>query len=127
MKRDLEEQKRDIETATLLNMHKSFIESLQVLSQMNSAINTTDAICRPEETSIKAEEEEDDDEETNMEEEIDLDWQIKKYWCIIVAWLQWSLINNLSSYNFTQFYIYMALTRAVNKENYLTQQSVLAF
>lgn len=96
MKRDLEEQKRDIETASLLNLHKTFLESLQALTQMNSAI-TTDSICMPTSTSIKSDvdndnhnhddgngdEEDDDDqdvdadgdedEETNIDEEIDLD------------------------------------------------------
>lgn len=44
MKRDLEEQKRDIETASLLNLHKTFLESFQALSQMKTAIKPTDAL-----------------------------------------------------------------------------------
>lgn len=37
MKRDLEEQRRDIETASLLNLQKIFLESFQALSQMDPA------------------------------------------------------------------------------------------
>ena len=39
MKRDLEEQRRDIETASLLNLQKIFFESFQALSQMKTALN----------------------------------------------------------------------------------------
>jgi homeobox protein LBX len=40
MKRDLEEQRRDIETASLLNLQKTFFESLQALSQLKTTMNT---------------------------------------------------------------------------------------
>lgn len=42
MKRDLEEQRRDIETASLLNLQKTFFESFQALSQMKTTIGTKD-------------------------------------------------------------------------------------
>lgn len=44
LKRDVEEQKRDIETASLLYLHKSFLESFQ--AQMTQAIKTGDDTFR---------------------------------------------------------------------------------
>lgn len=39
MKRDLEEQRRDIETASFINLQKTFLDTLQALGQQ--ALKTT--------------------------------------------------------------------------------------
>lgn len=63
MKRDLEEQRRDIETAQLMNIQKLSLEFFQALTQMK-----TTAIEQPDcETSTLKSEACDDNEEVDVE------------------------------------------------------------